>query len=119
MESFARFGRIDLSKGALVTVGSGGGGNAGEIVVRGGQLTLTGGSQFDTSTQGAGRGGTITAQATEAFTLTGSGSRLTSSTSGEGAAGRIVVKAPMVSLQDGADIQARAVPGSRSNAGEI
>ena len=124
MEGFTRLGRIDLSQGVVGTVGSSGSRNAGEIEVRGGQLTLTGGSQFDASTLGAGRGGTVTVQATEALMLTGSNSRLTSSTSGDGDAGRVFVKAPLVSLKDQADIQARAVSVSqgsvpRGNAGEI
>jgi hypothetical protein len=52
MAGFTRLGRIDLSQGAVVTVGSGGNRNVGEIEVRGGQLTLGGGSQLDVSTQG-------------------------------------------------------------------
>jgi len=119
MAGFTRLGRIDLSQGAVVTVGSGGNRNAGEIEVRGGKLTLGGGSQLDVSTQGAGRGGTVTVIATEALTLTGD-SRLTSSTSSDGAAGRVVIKAPLVSLKDQADIQARAQGNDpRGNAGEI
>src|SRR4029453_4241861 len=58
-EGLAHLGRIDLSKGALVSVRSGGSGNAGEIMVRGGQLTLSGGSQLDASTLGAGGGGGV------------------------------------------------------------
>jgi large exoprotein involved in heme utilization and adhesion len=120
MEGFTRLGRIDLSQGAVLTVGSGGNRNAGEIEVRGGQLTLSGGSQFDASTQGAGREGTVTVIATEALTLTGSDSRLTSSTSSDGDAGRVFIKAPLVSLKDQADIQARAQGNDpRGNAGEI
>jgi large exoprotein involved in heme utilization and adhesion len=66
----------------------------------------------------------VSVTATEALTLTGLNSRLTSSTSGDGNAGRVVVKAPLVSLKDQADIQARAMPDSqgnvpRGNAGEI
>ena len=119
LEGFTRLGRIDLSQGAVVTVREWGSRHAGEIEVRGGQLTLSGGSQLDASTQGAGRGGTVTVQATEALTLTGLNSRLTSSTSGDGDAGRIVVQAPRVSLQEGTDIQARATLNSRGNAGAI
>jgi filamentous hemagglutinin family protein len=120
MDGFTRLGRIDLAQGAVATVGSDGSRNAGEIEVRGGQLTLSGGSQLDASIQGAGRGGTVTVRATEAITLMGTGSRLTSSTSGDGDAGRVAVTAPLVNLQEGADIQARANgASSRGNAGDV
>jgi filamentous hemagglutinin family protein len=119
MDGFTRLGRIDLSQGAVATVGGKGSRNAGEIEVRGGQLTLSGGSRLDASTQGAGRGGTVTVQATEALTLTGLNSRLTSSTTGDGDAGQIVVKAPQVCVQEGADIQALTAKNTRGNAGTI
>jgi large exoprotein involved in heme utilization and adhesion len=109
MEGFTRLGRIDLSKGVLVTVGSEGNGNAGEIAVRSGQLTLSGGSQVDASTRGAGQGGTVTLHATEAITLAGVGAMVDASTSTDN----------IGTVEGQTAIRAEALVGSQGKAGKI
>jgi filamentous hemagglutinin family protein len=89
VDGFTRLGRMSLSQGALVTVGTVGSRHAGAIVGRGGQLTLS------------------------------SGSRLSATTSGSGEGGRIVVTAPTVSLMEGGRIEAGTNVGSRGHGGAI
>lgn len=84
-------------------------GDAGAIVVTVGSATLTAGAQIDSSTRGAGRGGTVTVTATEALTIAGHDrenfpSGLFSSTRGAGAAGAVVVHAGQLTLREGGKI---------------
>ena len=89
VDSFARLGRMALSQGAWVTVGTAGDRNAGTIAVRGGQLMLS------------------------------SGSTLSATTGGSGAGGRVVVTASTVSLMEEGRIEAGAAVGSRGDSGPI
>jgi filamentous hemagglutinin family protein len=50
-------------------------GNAGDLEVRGGRLTLTEGAEISTSTDGSGRGGMLTVMASEAITIRGQDSQ--------------------------------------------
>jgi filamentous hemagglutinin family protein len=95
-------------------------GNAGSLEARVGRLTLTGGAQLSSNTEGAGRGGTLTVKASEAISIAGRDaanrpSRVSTDTTGSGGAGRIVISAPVVEMRDGF-IQARGLAG---NAGDI
>jgi filamentous hemagglutinin family protein len=80
-------GTLTLSGGALITSTTVGAAKAGDIAVRVGTLTLTGGSQISSGTSGAGQAGSVTVTATEAITLSGRGSSLDSSTEGRFGAG--------------------------------
>src|SRR5262249_50067272 len=54
-----------------VNTASSGNGNAGDLTVEVGKLTLTGGGQLDTSTSGAGQGGKLTVRATDSISIAG------------------------------------------------
>src|SRR5262249_38496524 len=85
---------------------------------------LRGGARISSSTFGAGHGGDVTVQASEALTITGRNatgnlvSGLFSATSGSGTAGRVTVSARALSMGDGI-IDARALSGSSGDAGSI
>jgi large exoprotein involved in heme utilization and adhesion len=88
-------------------------GNAGNLEVQAGRLTLTEGAQLSTSASGPGRGGALTVVATEAIAMAGQDSHgtrsgLSSDTSGRGAAGRLFISAPTVRLEDGGIMTASA-----------
>src|SRR5262249_58611518 len=70
-----------------------GSGDAGNLDVRVRQLTLTGGAQISSSTQGSGHGGTVTVAATGAIAISGQGSGLFSLTTGSGDAGQLGIPA--------------------------
>ena len=98
-----------------------GAGDAGAVVVEAITVTLTDGAQIDSSTFGAGAGGTVTVTATEAITIAGRGSEepqtgLFSVTNGQGNAGGVFVSAPRLTLEGGR-ILARTL--GDGNAGNI
>jgi filamentous hemagglutinin family protein len=102
---------------SLIEASTFGDGNAGNIEVRGGRLTLTGGAQISTSTRGSGRGGEVTIIATEALDVAGSSGLFTNTFSG-GNAGRLFISTPLLTMDD-SFIQASTAEGSRGNAGSI
>jgi large exoprotein involved in heme utilization and adhesion len=86
-------------------------GRAGDIVLEVGRLTLTGGAFIDSSTSGAGPGGTVTIAATESIVIAGSGregfpSGLFSVTQGRGPGGNLRLAAPRLQLRDAGTISA-------------
>jgi filamentous hemagglutinin family protein len=96
-------------------------GNAGNIEVRVGTLTLTGGAQIDSRTGGSGRGGDLTVAASSAISIAGRDSEgnpsgLFSQTEASGNAGRLFVSAPTLSIDDGI-IRSNTLGGG--NAGSI
>jgi large exoprotein involved in heme utilization and adhesion len=93
-------------------------GDAGNIVVEGGSLTLTDGAQISSSTFGEGRSGTITVAATDSISITGGASALFSNTANRGDAGRLSISTPRLTMDEG-DIQTNAAPGSSGSAGSI
>lgn len=129
-------GSITIKAGALEMDGGdiqaraerGSTGSAGAITVTAGRVTLTGLAQIDSSTLGAGPGGTVTVRATEILTIAGHdglvSSGLFSNTSGEGTAGTITVEAGRIILQDEGVLSSTAFgsgPGGRIlvNAGTL
>jgi len=68
-----------------------GSGDAGNLDVRVGQLTLTGGAQISSSTRGSGHGGTVTIAATEQLDLSNGGT-ISARSTGQGDAGNIVIQ---------------------------
>jgi filamentous hemagglutinin family protein len=118
-ESSGSGGRLFVSAPTLtmeegrIRTGSirGGSGNAGDLDVRVGRLTLIGGAQLSSSALGSGRGGAVTVAATEAITISGRDSQgfpsgLFSTAFGSGDAGRLFVSAPSLSMNNGAQISA-------------
>jgi filamentous hemagglutinin family protein len=91
-------------------------GNAGSLEVRVGRLTLTGGAEISTGTRGAGRGGQLTVEASDTIAISGLETGLFTNTFGEGAAGRLVVSAPLLTMDDLGLIQAN---GEIGDAGDI
>jgi filamentous hemagglutinin family protein len=95
-------------------------GNAGNIEVNVGRLTLTNGAQINGATRGAGRGGTITVSATDTIAISGRegalASGLFSLTTSSGNAGRVVVSAPTLRLEDGGEIQASTLGNGQAGA---
>jgi len=88
------------------------------------RVTLTGGSSITSTTFGAGRGGRITVAATDDILITGRSqdgrrrSGLFSLTASRGDAGDVLLSAPRISLDDGAEILVTTVGGG-GNAGNM
>jgi hypothetical protein len=81
------------------------------VSVLGQQLTLTGGAQISSSTLGSGRGGTVTVTATDSVVISsrdsdGVRTGLFSRTAGSGDAGKVMLSAPTVQMEEGGLIQA-------------
>jgi len=85
-------------------------GENGAVQVQGRQVTLKGGSQILTTTQGLEQGGDLAVNASESVkligTLFGLPSALLSSTTAAGDAGNIVISTRRLAVQDGASISA-------------
>jgi filamentous hemagglutinin family protein len=94
MEGFARLGQIELHKTSLVS---------GDIVLRAGRLTLTGGARISSVTS-AGQGGNVRITATESVALVGPEVDVLPPTVIEGTS--VVISAPTVSLENSAEILA-------------
>ena len=96
----------------LIQAGTGRGssGHAGDIEVRAGRLTLTGGAAISSATFGSGRGGTLTVAATDAITIAGPNSGLFG--------GRLSISAPFLTM-DGGLLQTIADQGGHGNVGGL
>jgi filamentous hemagglutinin family protein len=97
-------------------------GRGGDVVLEVGNLSVTGGAQIDSSTRGAGQGGTVTINATEAVSISGRDSSgfsslLSAITSGTGSGGQVVVSAPALTLADVGAIVTQA--NAQGAAGDI
>jgi len=92
-------------------------GDAGAIAVTAGNVTLTGGARINSTTLGAGRGGSITVTTTDAITISGNTSGLFTNTTGQGLGGDIAVQARQLQLTDGAVIAAEST--GTGNAGSL
>jgi filamentous hemagglutinin family protein len=99
-----------LEDGGTITASTAGTGWAGDIRIEVGQLTLSGGAAIDSSTVGRGPGGITSVTAHDTIRIVGRGpdragrpSRLSSVAGEEGAAGagRLVIEASTLSLEDG------------------
>ncbi len=99
---------------ALAAVDSSG--NAGNLDVRVGRLTLSGGAQLDSSTRSSGRGGTLTVAATDTISIAGRDSR-TNNPSGL-FAGRLSISAPLLAMDAGL-LQTVADLDNHSNIGGL
>ena len=96
--------------GGKVGAPAGSTGRPGDIVIDAARLAVMGGGGITTSTQGAGRGGTITITATDAVSVSGQSSEgdkssISTLTIGSGDAGRVMITAPTLTV-DGAFITA-------------
>jgi filamentous hemagglutinin family protein len=91
-------------------------GNAGDLDVLVGRLTLTGGAQISNSPRGVGDGGRVTVAATESIAIAGRNSGLFSQADASGDAGNLLISAPTLRM-DGGRIEARTL--GEGNAGNI
>jgi filamentous hemagglutinin family protein len=107
-ESIDLAGQGTLSGLASATLGAG---RAGDIYVKAGKITVTGGAQILGTTAGGGQGGNMTVIAEDALVLAGASSdgvfpsALATNTLDKGHAGNLFVSAPTVTV-DGGIIQA-------------
>ena len=98
--------------------GSGGGaGAAGDILVEAATVRVTDGAAISGTTDGPGRGGSVTVRAMDMVAISGPASGLFTGTAGSGTGGDITLRAPQVQLTDGAAISAASV--GVGNAGSI
>ncbi|MBW4572457.1 MAG: filamentous hemagglutinin N-terminal domain-containing protein [Tolypothrix carrinoi HA7290-LM1] len=119
---------IALTDSSLITtnVQSGGSGKGGDIDIRGRSLSLTGGSQINSSTFGQGNAGNISLQVGEAIALTDS-SLITTNVQpgGSGKGGDIDIQGRTLTLTGGSQIQAglfaetNGLPGGNGTGGSI
>ncbi len=90
-------------------------GLGGEVQLNVGQLTLSQGSQINTLSLGAGRAGNVTITAATRINITGGpnadgvSARFISTAFDEGQAGDIMIKVPVLHMQNGARIEARTL----------
>jgi filamentous hemagglutinin family protein len=96
---------IEVTDGRI-SAGTRGTGKAGNVVVNVGRLTLNGQAQIDSSSRGAGQGGSVTVTATDTLAFAGPGGLL-SNAAGSGAAGTVSVMAPALRMDHAATIKAR------------
>jgi large exoprotein involved in heme utilization and adhesion len=95
------------------------GGDAGAITVAARSVTLTAGAQIDSSTLGAGHGGTVAVTATDAVAISGDESGLFTSTTGQGLGGDITLQARQIQLSERALISAKSSGNSEAKAGNV
>ena len=101
----------------LFSITESGSGDAGNIVVAAGRLTLMGGGEISSSSFGAGQGGTMRVSVTDTVALSGQDSGLFALARGSGKGGDIFLEARAIELSEGAVITAESTgPG---NAGRI
>ena len=106
-----------LEDGGLIPAGARGDGRGGDMKLGVGTLTLQGGAQIESSTSGAGQGGTITVTAGDVVSLSGRNSGLFSDATGGGAGGAIELQARDLHLTEGARLSATSA--GRGNAGRL
>lgn len=92
-------------------------GGAGNIAVDANSVTLTNGGEISAKTTGStstATGGSITVNATDHVTLTGSSTSITASTNGPGDAGNILVKSNDIAVSGGATITASSTGSGKA-----
>jgi large exoprotein involved in heme utilization and adhesion len=97
--------RLSLDDGFILTEASGAG-DAGDVELRAGWLTLTGGAAISSTTFGSGLGGTLMITTTDTITISGQNSGLFSDTKGSGQGGHINLRARELRLTERAMISA-------------
>ena len=114
---------LDMRNAGAILAATFGAGRGGDIAVEAGNLTLTGGAEINGTTNGSGPGGNITVTAHNSLSILGRSSTPLLSLSGlatnalaDGPAGRVVVIAPTLKMDDGI-IQALTV--GKGSAGDI
>ncbi|WP_124971625.1 two-partner secretion domain-containing protein, partial [Aphanothece sacrum] len=102
----------NINQGSTISSGTGGSGNAGNLRIETGILSLKDGASIDTGVIGTiskGKGGNLTVIATDSILLQGTndsglGSFITSESGGKGDAGDLILETNVLSLKDGAYI---------------
>ena len=109
--------------GGVISTGSQRAGRAGDIEIKVGRLTLTGGAIIDSSTIRTGQGGTVTVTATDSITISGRGEDFRSGflnlAGGQGDSGHVTISAPALSIMDGGIIRTTTLGAGRAGDIEI
>jgi filamentous hemagglutinin family protein len=96
------------ARDSTIATASFGAGDTGDVLIQGQRVQFTGGSEVGTLGLGSGRVGDVQVVASEGLTVQGrspSGetpSRITTSSEGSGAAGRVILRSPVVEIRAGA-----------------
>jgi large exoprotein involved in heme utilization and adhesion len=108
-----------MSNGGTISVATSADGNAGNVLLNGSNFSLTGGAQVVSSTSGAGLGGSISANATQSVSISGSGTGLFSTASGTGPGGTINIQTAQLQITDGGVLSANSTGAVTATAGNI
>lgn len=108
---------VELINGGVVSSGTQGAGDAGDILLNTSSLVVGDGSRLSTFTRGQGRGGTLTVNASDSVTLAGEDSGLSSATSAAGNAGDVKIVTKNLLVQNNA--QASVSSEGTGNAGNL
>lgn len=93
-------------------------GAAGDITVSARNISLSAGSQIDSSTTSGGAGGVVSLVAADQIAVTGASTRITSDASrGNGTGGNITMQAGNIAISDGASVTAET--GGSGDAGNV
>ncbi|MGH7095774.1 MAG: beta strand repeat-containing protein, partial [Stellaceae bacterium] len=109
-----------VPSGILSSADPGSTGNAGQVAVSAGSLSVTNGGEISTSTFGPGDGGDVSVDVAGALALTGQDTVINSNANkgATGNAGTVAIAADSLSVQDGAQIATlTAGPGAGGNIG--
>ncbi|WP_292856396.1 filamentous hemagglutinin N-terminal domain-containing protein [Nostoc sp. LPT] len=132
-------GNVNMKVTGIVDIGAGGGirtlveaetvGNAGNITIDSGSLSLQDGARLTAETRGRGNAGNVTVQALDAVSLANGNIDSTVSAGGVGKGGNIDINAATLSLKDGAqlatstrdasDTQSDTQPAGQGDAGNV
>ncbi|HET9491880.1 MAG TPA: filamentous hemagglutinin N-terminal domain-containing protein [Methylomirabilota bacterium] len=115
---------LSIAADGLISATSLGDGRAGDIEIQVGRLTADSGARIESQSFGAGSGGAVTVSATESVTVSGRGpfaSAILSETrlDGTGDAGQINISAPVVTVNDGAEIGTSTLGSGRAGTIEL
>jgi large exoprotein involved in heme utilization and adhesion len=110
-----------MAEAARLTASTRAAGDAGVVVVRATQVSLSGGAQIQSATVGRGQGGNMTVRATDTLSLEGTapngalGSGIFANAQGQretaGDGGTVLVEAPQITLSGGAQIASSTFGG--------
>ena len=112
--------KLDINNGYLQTITTDEG-NAGDILLEVGNLSVIGGASINSSSEGSGHGGEIVIDAAESISISGRNeegfiTEIISNALGSGEAGKISISTPELKINDGL---IQAYTNGAANAGEV
>ena len=111
--------RLIVSDNGLMQAQSEGTGDAGNIVFRGGELTIRSGGQISSDNRATGVGGSVDISATRSIDISGANSGLFSKTYGPAVGGAVFVRAPEIRLSERGGIYATTDGKGNSSSIEV